>query len=145
MKLITLATALTVATTATVSAVKVPCRNEDSCRNAAGPNKILYTNVSAGNTKGCFTKKDNAYFIPGTVMQMMDEDLPSSQKRLWCEEREGRNNDGDGDNSNDWYWEQGELKLNIPEDAENSAVSSNTKSVISLGVGVVTAVIIAAW
>ena len=77
MKLITLATALTITTTATVSGVKVPCTNEFSCRNAAGPNKILYTNVSAGNTKGCFTKKDNAYFIPGTVPQMMDEDLPS--------------------------------------------------------------------
>ena len=145
MKLITLATALTVATTDTVSGVKVPCLNESSCRNAAGNKMVFYSDVSAGNTKGCISKKDNAYFIPGTVDQMMDEDLPSSQKRLWCEEREGRNNDGDGDNSNDWYWEQGELKLNIPEDAENSAVSSNMKSVISLGVGVVTAVIIAAW
>ena len=143
MKLITLATALTITTTATVSGVKVPCLSESSCKNAAGPDKFFFNDVSAGNTKGCISKKDNAYFISGTVDQMMDEDLPSGQKRIWCEEREGRN--GDGDNSNDWYWEQGELKLNIPEDAENSAVSSNMKSVISLGVGVVTAVIIAAW
>ena len=70
-----------------------PCLTESTCQTAAAKINIQFYKGTF-QTKGCFTKTNNvgiqkAYFSNGgSVGEMVTEDLPSNQARLWCGEQE---------------------------------------------------------
>jgi len=70
-----------------------PCLTESSCQKAAANINVQFYKGTF-QTKGCFTKTNNvgiqkAYFSNGgSFSEMVTEDLPSNQARLWCGEQE---------------------------------------------------------
>ena len=66
---------------------KQPCLTLAQCKERSADSG--FGTVIAGNhaTKGCFRKKDRAYWgAGGSVAEMAATDLPSAQERLWCGE-----------------------------------------------------------
>jgi len=70
-----------------------PCLTESSCQTAAADMNVQFYKGTF-QTKGCFTKTNNvgiqkAYFSNGgSVGEMVTEEVPSNQARLWCGELE---------------------------------------------------------
>lgn len=141
---------------ATTSAVDVPCLTVDECAEAAKKAGIAHFYADLPNdTKGCYIKegKDKAFFLLGSVSQMMTEDLPGIQARLWCEGPEsiGQDRDGyDGGYSSDMLsneeWLQGELKVDSDWDYDQNNPPAedmvNSGSAIPFRVGVITAAVV---
>jgi len=142
---------------ATTSAVDVPCLTESDCRAAADEAGItnFYADVP-NDTKGCYIKegKNKAFYTPGgSVSQMMTEDLPGIQARLWCEGPESIGKDSrdayDGGYSSDMLsneeWLQGELKVDKDWDYDQNdpvAEDMNSGSAIPFRIGVITAAVV---
>ena len=70
-----------------------PCLTESTCQTAAADMNVQFYK---GNfqTKGCFTKTNNVgiqkacFSNGGSIGEMVTEELPSNQARLWCGELE---------------------------------------------------------
>lgn len=160
---ITIATATTIAafslTLATAALEACPTRS--ACKEAATLAGIDTTTHFYPDRdgvfpfKGCYTKTNSAgegkaFWSQGTTDEM-ESILTHPKMRLWCQtnynSRDSRDFDGTDENSSDYYWESGELKVDLSgqPSGKNDGMkfgndgSANSASLmgISLSVGVV--------
>ena len=125
---IIVATATTILSFASLtSAALEACPTRSACKEAATLAGIDTTTHFYPDRdgvfpfKGCYTKTNSAgegkaFWSQGTTDEM-ESILTYPKMRLWCQtndnSRDSRDFDGTDENSSDYYWESGELKVDL--------------------------------
>ena len=164
---ITIATATTIVYSSSLSSAALEaCPTRTACKEAATLAGIDTTTHFYPDRdgvfpfKGCYTKTNSAgegkaFWSQGTVDEM-ESILNFPKARLWCQtndnSRDSRDFDGTDENSSDYYWESGELKVDLSGQpsgkngdgmqfgSDGSANSGSARAVsVSFGVAVLTA------